>query len=287
MTLTGRVVFGAGQGAAFTQLDWAREQFIRSLGIDPYPGTLNLVLENPDDLAAWSKLKSTPGVSIVSPNPQWCNARCYRVRAADQVNGAIVLPQVQNYPGAQLEIIADISLREALALQDGDLLTLYLDVPSDPEDALPMTTRNKGLAYLRQHNVMSIATNGVEGLWSAAVFYVNDGFTLYFLSAPSSRHSLNIAQHTPVAATIQEDYHEWRAIQGIQLEGDAARIEGAEQARAIWLYGEKFPLIAQLAHAPAEIAQAFARIVWYRVVPTRLYFIDNSLGLGHREEIQL
>ncbi len=146
---------------------------------------------------------------------------------------------------------------------------------------------DKALAYLRDHNVMTLATSGAQGLWAAAVFYVNDGFTLYFLSAPTSRHSLNLENHSTVAVTIQEDYQDWREIKGIQLEGAARRIEGAEQAAAVMRYGAKFPIVGNLAQAPAEILQAMSRIVWYRVTPTRLYFIDNSLALGHRDEIPL
>jgi len=145
----------------------------------------------------------------------------------------------------------------------------------------------KTLAYLREHNVMTLATSGPQGLWAAAVFYVNDGFTLYFLSAPTSRHSLNIDTRPIVSATIQEDYRDWRAIKGIQLEGEASRIEGAERAAAIARYGSKFPIVGNLAQAPAEIVKAMSRIVWYKVVPVRLYFIDNSLGLGHRDEVPL
>lgn len=147
--------------------------------------------------------------------------------------------------------------------------------------------REKALAYLRDHNVMTLATSGPHGLWAAAVFYVNDGFTLYFLSAPTSRHSLNIQTQPGVSATIQEDYKDWREIKGIQLEGKARRIEGVEQAAAIARYGLKFPIVGNLASAPTEIVKAMSRIVWYRVVPTRLYFIDNTLGLGHRDEVPL
>lgn len=147
--------------------------------------------------------------------------------------------------------------------------------------------RDKTLAYLHDHNVMTLATTGSQGLWAAAVFYVNDGFTLYFLSAPTSRHSLNIKTLPGVSATIQEDYKEWREIKGIQLEGEARQIDGAEQAAAIARYGLKFPIVGNLASAPAEIVKAMSRIVWYKVAPTRLYFIDNALGLGHRDEVPL
>ena len=147
--------------------------------------------------------------------------------------------------------------------------------------------REKTLAYLSDRNVMTLATTGPQGLWAAAVFYVNDGFTLYFLSAPTSRHSLNIEAQPAISAAIQEDYKDWREIKGVQLEGEARRIEGAEQAAAISRYGLKFPIVGNLATAPAEIVKAMSRIAWYKVVPTRLYFIDNSLGLGHRDEVPL
>jgi len=147
--------------------------------------------------------------------------------------------------------------------------------------------RARALAYLREHSVVTLATNGPQGLWAAAVFYVNQDFTLYFLSAPDSRHSLNIAAHPTVAATIHEDYRDWPQIKGIQLEGTAGRIEGAAKAQAIARYGRKFPVVGNLAHAPAAIVRALQRIAWYRLTPQRLYLIDNSLGFGHRDEIPI
>ncbi|MCP4419494.1 MAG: pyridoxamine 5'-phosphate oxidase, partial [Chloroflexi bacterium] len=102
--------------------------------------------------------------------------------------------------------------------------------------------QDKALTYLATHNVMTLATTGAEGVWAAAVFYVNDDFTLYFLSAPTTRHSLNIARETAVSATIQEDYNNWSVIKGIQLEGKAEQISGTEQLAAIARYGSKFPI---------------------------------------------
>jgi hypothetical protein len=143
------------------------------------------------------------------------------------------------------------------------------------------------LDYLQRHSVMSLATFGPAGVWAAAVFYVNDSFTLYFLSTPTSRHSRNLEAAGRVAATIQEQYTDWREIMGIQLEGEAVRIAGPEQAAAALRYGEKFPILANLAAAPREIVRALERVAWYRIRPTRLYLIDNSQGLGHRDEVPL
>lgn len=141
--------------------------------------------------------------------------------------------------------------------------------------------------YLQDHNVATLATSGSEGLLAAAVFYVNDGHTLYFLSSPTSRHCLNLAQNPHVALTVQEDYADWLEIKGVQMEGAVSEISGAEEERARRLYGEKFPVVGLLAQAPAAIVKALAKVRWYKVVPHRLYFIDNSAGLGHRDEIEL
>lgn len=141
--------------------------------------------------------------------------------------------------------------------------------------------------YLHSHHVATLATMASDGPWAAAVFYVNDGDRLYFLSSPTSRHCRNLDQDARAAATIQADYKNWPEIRGVQMEGRVGVLGGAEEARARRLYTEKFPLIGNLGQAPAAIVAALARVRWYCLAPTRLYFIDNSLGFGRRDEITL
>lgn len=140
------------------------------------------------------------------------------------------------------------------------------------------------LEYLRQHQVMTLATIGPEGPWAAAVFYVNEEFVFYFLSAGHTRHSQNIAENSRAAAAIQEDYKDWPSIRGIQLEGIVSRLQVAEQRWARSLYEEKYPFIK---NATSQIRLGLTRVNWYQMSPSRLYFIDNSKGLGHRDEIPL
>ena len=141
--------------------------------------------------------------------------------------------------------------------------------------------------YLTGHHVMTLATQGADGPWAAAVFYASDGCSLIFLSSPSSRHCRNLALDPRCAATIQEDHRDWRQIKGIQLEGRVAELQGEEATRARHLYGEKFPIVSPLATLPPPIVEALARVRWFRLAPERFYFIDNSKGFGHREEIAL
>ncbi len=145
----------------------------------------------------------------------------------------------------------------------------------------------KVLNYLRGHNVLNLATSGPDGIWAAAVFYVNEGFTLNFLSAPTTRHAVNIATNARVAATVQEDYSDWREIKGIQLEGTAVRLSASESVMVSAAFTSKFPVLRNPAEAQAELARAFEGIAWYALTATRMYFIDNSVGLGHREQVRL
>lgn len=146
-------------------------------------------------------------------------------------------------------------------------------------------SRQRVQRYLRIHRVATLATMAADGPWAAAVFYASDGDTLYFLSSPNSRHCRNLEQDSRAAATIQGDYDDWPEIKGIQMEGVVSELRDADEKRARRLYAEKFPFIGKLKSAPPPIVAALARVRWYRLTPTRLFFIDNSVSFGHREEI--
>lgn len=141
--------------------------------------------------------------------------------------------------------------------------------------------------YLHAHHVATLATMAADGPWAAAVFYVNDGHTLYFLSSPNSRHCRNLEKDARAAATVQAGYSDWKQIKGVQLEGRVRLLAAEEEERTRQLYAKKFPLIGKFGQMPAAIASALARVRWYSLVPARLFLIDNSVHFGHRDEIIL
>ncbi len=123
LTLSGRVASGRGHGTLFTGLPWVREAFLSLLGIDPFPGTLNLKIEDGDALRQWEALRAGSGIAVLPPpNSEFCRARCYLVCLAGKLHATIVYPEVPDYPEDQLELIAPVSLRETLDLADGDRL---------------------------------------------------------------------------------------------------------------------------------------------------------------------
>jgi hypothetical protein len=148
--------------------------------------------------------------------------------------------------------------------------------------------RARVLAFLQMHSTLTLATEHAGKPWATAVFYANDAWTLYFVSDPKTRHAQHLRDNACVAATIQADQCEWRAIQGIQLEGTCVEITAlTEVAHALTVYTAKYPFIADLARAPQEIGAAMTRARFHKIVPTWIRLIDNTRGMGHKEEIRL
>lgn len=167
--------------------------------------------------------------------------------------------------------------------------------------------RERILGYLRDHNTLTLATWEAGRPWAAAVFYASDGFDLYFLSDPESRHSVDLAANAEVAVTVQEDYHEWAMIRGVQMEGTAQVLEAEEDlAKAVAVYVEKYPFVAgylRLMMSPfARVAIFLDRFMeklsfiphlpatparFYRVVPRRVWFTDNTVKFGNRDQLEI
>lgn len=126
--IMGRLASGIGQGRHFTRLDWARRQFVERLGIDPFPGTVNVIVDAGESAAEWARLQATPGVRIDNPGdgPHDCDARCFRVSIEGRIDAAIVLPEVAGYAPDQIEMIAAVGVREALEVADGAVVRIVI-----------------------------------------------------------------------------------------------------------------------------------------------------------------
>ncbi|MBW2642790.1 MAG: pyridoxamine 5'-phosphate oxidase family protein [Deltaproteobacteria bacterium] len=146
------------------------------------------------------------------------------------------------------------------------------------------------LKYMKEHNTVSLATEKDGTPHASSVFYVNIGFDLYFLSSPSSRHGENFSHNPRVSATINEDYSNWLTIKGIQLEGSVEDIGGIlKNGRIAMVYVKKFPYVADFLFYPQKFGQAIARKVakvkFYKLRPCRIFFINNEVTFGHRDEL--
>ncbi|MFC1871574.1 pyridoxamine 5'-phosphate oxidase family protein [Chloroflexota bacterium] len=165
--------------------------------------------------------------------------------------------------------------------------------------------RKTVLKYLQEHYTMTVAAVTANTPWAASLFYASDGFTLYFLSDPESRHSRYISENPAVAVTVTEDYHDWQKIRGIQMAAKAEVITAQDELeRAIAIYVDKYPftatylkvmasplskaagyldkILSKLPFTPGLPATFNAR--FYRVTATEVRFVDNEKGFAHHEE---
>lgn len=145
--------------------------------------------------------------------------------------------------------------------------------------------RVKILNYMERHNTLTLATTDGEQPWAAALFYVNDGFNLYFLSKPDSRHCQNLTARPQVAVTINEDYRDWQEIRGVQLKGRAYPVTGKmERAKAMALYLKKYPFVKNF-YLVSAFKRVMSKVELYKIVPEAIWFVDNSGGYFNRQKL--
>ena len=143
-------------------------------------------------------------------------------------------------------------------------------------------------AFLDAHHVLSLATCGPCGPHAANVFYARDNFTLFWVSDPSSRHSIELDADPRVAATIAVDHRDFVTVCGLQIAGIATRMtdsSDAGQARA--LLEARYPLLKQLSEAQVSLREDYANAAYYRLEPSRIVLIDNRRGFGHKDTLDL
>lgn len=129
IVIKGRVTEGLGESRLYTGIPWVKEQFVEKLGIDPYPGTLNLDIDNPEDMEKLRQIKQRKGTEIIPLEEGACSAQSFPVLIEGRIKGALIIPQVPDYPESQIEIISAYKLRDALYLETGSTVSIevFLD----------------------------------------------------------------------------------------------------------------------------------------------------------------
>jgi riboflavin kinase len=126
ITLHGTVTSGKGEGENFLKLTWVRKQIQEKLGFTPYTGTLNLKLDKKGTKLNRILQKEKP-VEIM-PQEGFHRGKCFKAHIANSIDGAVVFPEVANYPENIIEIIAPLNLREKLQLKNGDLVAVKINL---------------------------------------------------------------------------------------------------------------------------------------------------------------
>jgi len=140
--------------------------------------------------------------------------------------------------------------------------------------------KTKVLEYLGKNKLMTVATCGRHGIWSATVFYAfNEECSLVFFSKEDTRHAENIADDSSVAVTINQHWGRPGYPQGVQIQGSASRLSDVEKDKLVWrlksLYNHRY-LWARL----------YPDHRYFHIVPTQVWYIDKAY-FGHHNRVQI
>ena len=123
ITLRGRVVSGKGEGSFFVSLPYYKEAFLKYLGFESYPGTLNLVLYDRQSIENRTLLDISKGIEIPEyrePDRILGSVKAFPASINGLSPAAVVLPSRTVHPRSIIEVISPYKLREKLGLKDGD-----------------------------------------------------------------------------------------------------------------------------------------------------------------------
>lgn len=143
---------------------------------------------------------------------------------------------------------------------------------------------------LAAQTTLTLSTVNADGSPHACdLFFVrSEDERLYFLSDPATRHVENLLREPRVSVTVHGRAHGWQDIRGVQIAGDAGRVnDDAERARALDLYLARYPFVRQWLGSVKELGQhhpAIGIAELYGITPRWMRWIDNVRGFGHKQE---
>jgi uncharacterized protein YhbP (UPF0306 family) len=145
---------------------------------------------------------------------------------------------------------------------------------------------------LSQQHVITLSTADSSGPWAAPVYYAQDGYELYFVTNPTSRHGKAIESGSELAGAVHASSSDWQEIKGLQMTGIAAMLpEGPDLEKARKRYFERYPFtevfFRQQELLEPEIREKAASVRFYGFRPSRIVLVDNSVRFGFHGELRL
>jgi riboflavin kinase len=133
VTLRGWATSGMGEGRHYITLPGYDRQFRDRLGYEPFPGTLNVTVDE-RSVRERSALEAVDGVPIdgwEDEDRTYGPATCYPAKVESDgaaYEGAhVIVPERTHHDEDQIEVIAPDELRTELDLADGDHLTVTVE----------------------------------------------------------------------------------------------------------------------------------------------------------------
>ena len=129
--LSGTLFSGLGEGAYYISLSGYKKQFISKLGFEPYPGTLNLKISDVIHKQFFDKLSKNDGILIegfTDKKRTYGNVKCFPCTINSNIQGSIIVIERTHHDRSVIELISPIFLRKKLKLNDGDEVSVKVDI---------------------------------------------------------------------------------------------------------------------------------------------------------------
>jgi riboflavin kinase len=125
IVIEGSVVTGLGEGAYY--VDVYSSKLKSALGFKPHLGTLNVKITDDESRKAIGRMKNTPPLVLsgfTHKGRTFGDVICYRVKVNREIEAAVVIAQRTHHSEEILEVVAPVDIRDALNLDDDDMITL-------------------------------------------------------------------------------------------------------------------------------------------------------------------
>ena len=122
--MDGVVTSGLGEGAFFMSLGYYKEEIRKKLGIDAYPGTLNLKV-NKKQLDSLKQLTPIIIPSYKENNAKFGGVKCYKAEI-NGIGGFIIIPDINKHKKNIIEFITPEHIKSKLKIKDGDKIKIEL-----------------------------------------------------------------------------------------------------------------------------------------------------------------
>jgi riboflavin kinase len=125
----GTAVSGMGEGAFYMSMAGYKNQFVKKLGYTPFPGTLNIKLEDQVYVNAKKELDRYPSIFIdgfSDGKRTYGWAKCYHAVINDKVNGALLIIERTHHGDSVIEVIAPVKIKDIVKIKDGDRVNIKI-----------------------------------------------------------------------------------------------------------------------------------------------------------------
>ena len=131
--LKGTLVSGMGEGAYYMGLKGYTKQFQSKIGYIPFPGTLNIRLDQKIHQESIKQFETLNGIKIKSFSDGkrtygW--VKCFSAKLNNSINCQLIILERTHHDDSVIELISKVCLRKNAKLKDGSKVSIKIEINS-------------------------------------------------------------------------------------------------------------------------------------------------------------